>query len=80
MAHTPRVLTLPEVGEASAELVSDDFPVLHVATRFQAKSVYEQMKRKGSKRKAVRINYTDRCDEGNLVQPTHERGVMPNIC
>jgi len=29
MAHTPRVLTLPEVGEASAELVSDDFPVLH---------------------------------------------------
>jgi len=29
MAHTPRVLTLPEVGEASAELVSDDFPVFH---------------------------------------------------
>ena len=39
MAHTPRVLTLPEVGEASAELVSDDFPVLHVATRSQAKSI-----------------------------------------
>jgi hypothetical protein len=29
MAHAPRVLTLPEVGEASAELVSDDFPVFH---------------------------------------------------
>ena len=42
MAHTPRVLTLPEVGEASAELVSDDFPVLHVATPSQAKSIYEQ--------------------------------------
>jgi hypothetical protein len=29
MAHTPRVLSLSEVGEASAELVSDDFPVFH---------------------------------------------------
>ena len=27
---------------SSAELVSDDFPVLHVATRFQAKSLYER--------------------------------------
>ena len=35
MAHTPRVLTLPEVGEASAELVSDNLPVLHVATRLR---------------------------------------------
>jgi hypothetical protein len=42
MAHTPRVLTLPEVGEAPAELVSDEFPVLHVTTPPQAKSIYEQ--------------------------------------
>src|SRR5947207_9995909 len=27
MAHAPRVLSLSEVGEASAELVSDDFPL-----------------------------------------------------
>jgi hypothetical protein len=31
MAHTRRVLSLSEVGGASAELVSDDFPVFHVA-------------------------------------------------
>src|SRR5207248_3815465 len=30
MAHTPRVLSLSEVGEASAELVSDDCPVFHL--------------------------------------------------
>ena len=42
MAHTPRVLSLSEVGEASAELVSDDFPVLHVARPSRAKSIYEQ--------------------------------------
>ena len=29
MAHTPHVLSLSEVGEASAELVSDDYPVFH---------------------------------------------------
>ena len=38
----------------SVKLVSDDFPVFHVAGPSQAKSIYETMKRKGSKRKAVR--------------------------
>src|SRR5438874_12827669 len=36
------------------KLVSDDLPVLHVAASSQAKSIYQQMKRKRSKRKAVR--------------------------
>jgi DNA-binding CsgD family transcriptional regulator len=38
----------------SVKLVSDDFPVFHVASPSQAKSIYELMKRKLSKRKAVR--------------------------
>src|SRR4029077_16326411 len=36
------------------QLVSDGFQVFHVATLSQAKSIYEPMKRKPSKRKAVR--------------------------
>jgi len=42
MAHTPRVLTLPEVGEASAELVSDDFPVFHWSRMMPDRAIYMQ--------------------------------------
>ena len=42
--------------------------------------VADALSRKYFAGSSVRISYTDRCDEGNLVQLTHERWVMPNIC